>query len=81
MKKKSGFGIRDTCLHPGSFFRELQLFGGVKILKFFDADQDPDSGSFRPWIRDKKILIQDKHHGFVTLYTSRRYEKIVLVVK
>ncbi len=26
-----------------------------------------DPGSFRPWIRDGKIWIRDKHPGFATL--------------
>jgi hypothetical protein len=28
----------------GSYFRELIKIFGVKILKFFDADVDPDPG-------------------------------------
>jgi hypothetical protein len=44
----------------------------IKILKFFDADVDPDPGSgnlFDPasWIREGKIQIHDKHPGSATL--------------
>jgi hypothetical protein len=46
--KKSGSGIKS-----GSGMNNFW----VKILKFFDADPDPES--FRPWIRDGKIRIRD----------------------
>jgi hypothetical protein len=36
------FWIQDE--HPDSFFRQLQQFFGLKILKIFDADADPGSG-------------------------------------
>jgi hypothetical protein len=51
-KSASGSGIRDE--QPGSYFLELRNhfcgFGGVKILKFFDAD--PGSGMETVRIRD-----------------------------
>jgi hypothetical protein len=41
---------------PDHFAESLEtVFLGLN--KFFDTDPDP--GSFRPWIRDGKIWIQD----------------------
>jgi hypothetical protein len=46
--------IRDE--HPGPYFQELtNIFFGLKILTFFDADPR----SFWPWTRDGKIRIRD----------------------
>jgi hypothetical protein len=64
--KKIKLRIRDE--HPGSYFRKIRNnFLGVKILKFLDADPDPQC--FWPWIRDGKnsypgseINIQDPQH-------------------
>jgi hypothetical protein len=49
MGKKIRIRIRDE--QPGSYFRELETFFWVKILKFFDADAgsginilDPNTG-------------------------------------
>jgi hypothetical protein len=74
--KKSGTGIRDE--YPRSFFRELRTVLGLKILKFFDADPDPDL--FDPGSGMEKFVsgIQDKHHGSVTLlYGTFRYVRQV----
>jgi hypothetical protein len=65
------FGPGSGDEHPGSYFRGLRNnFLGLKILEFFDADQD--SGIFLTldpgW---KKILIRDpvkkKHSGSASL--------------
>jgi hypothetical protein len=60
MGKKIKMRIQDE--HPGSYFRELRNNFWVKILKYFDADADPGSGIFLPWIRygiqDGKIRIR-----------------------
>ncbi len=40
-KSKSGFGVNIRDL----ISERLEKFVGVKILKFFDADADPDRGS------------------------------------
>ncbi len=40
---------------PDHIFESLEtIFGGLKIIKFFDADTQ----SFWHWIRDEKILIR-----------------------
>jgi hypothetical protein len=48
---------------------ELATFFWVKILKFFDVDQDPGSGIIDcgSGIRGRKIRIRDKHPGSATL--------------
>jgi hypothetical protein len=64
--KKIKLRIRDE--HPGSYFREIRNnFLGVKIIKFLDADPDPEC--FWPWIRVGKnsypgseINIPDPQH-------------------
>ncbi len=48
-------------------FESLEIVFMVKILVFFDADPDPGSGIFWPWIRDGKIRIRDKYPGSATL--------------
>ncbi len=69
MGRKSASGIRDE--QPGSYFLELRnhflfyFFGGVKILKFFDAD--PGSGIETVRIWDGKSRIRDKHPDSATL--------------
>jgi hypothetical protein len=45
------------------FPRAEKQFLGLKILKFFDTDPDTGSGSFWPWIRDRKIRIGDTVSG------------------
>ncbi len=47
------------------YFESLETIFGLKILKFFYADPDPEI--FWPWIRDGKIRIRDKHPGSATL--------------
>jgi hypothetical protein len=37
----------------------------VKYIKFFVADSDP--GAFRPWIRERKNWVREKHSGSATL--------------
>ncbi len=66
-KSASGSGIRDE--QPGSYFLELRnhffAFLGVKILKFFDEDEDPGWRQFGSGM--EKSRIRDKHPGSATL--------------
>jgi hypothetical protein len=64
-KSRSGSGIWDE--HPRSYFRELRLIFGLKILKFFDADPDPGSGILWSWIRDGKIRIRNPEYDQLPL--------------
>jgi hypothetical protein len=68
-KSRSGSGICDE--QPGSYFRELiNNFLGLKILSFFDADPNPESGIFlTPGSGMEKLRsgIRDKHLGSPTL--------------
>jgi hypothetical protein len=52
---------------PDNFSERLETVFRVKNTKFFDADPDPGSGTFSPWIRDGKNRIWDKHPGYATL--------------
>ncbi len=63
--KKSRSGSRMNI--PDHISESLETIFWVKILKFFDADTDPES--FWPWIRNGKTRswIQDKHPGSATL--------------
>jgi hypothetical protein len=46
----------------------LETIFWVKILKFFEADADPRSGTlFDPWSGMEIMWIQDKHPGSTTL--------------
>jgi hypothetical protein len=40
-KSRSGSWIRIRDEYPGSYFRELIKFFGLKMPQFFDADTDP----------------------------------------
>jgi hypothetical protein len=69
-KSRSESEIRIRDEYFGSYFRELgnNFFG--KILKFFDADADPDPGIFLTLDLGsgmEKIRIRDKHPGSATL--------------
>ncbi len=57
-----GSRILDEHHRYGNFYERLKIVLGLKILKFFDTDTNPDPGSFWPWIRDGKIRI---HHTSV----------------
>jgi hypothetical protein len=65
----SGIRIRDE--HPGSYFQKHRnIFFGLKILKFFDADPGMGSGSFLtldPGWKKFGSGIWDKHPGSATL--------------
>jgi hypothetical protein len=65
MGKKSRSGIRYE--DPGSFSESLETLFWVKILKFFDANADPEQEFGNLFVRDGKIWIQDKHSGSATL--------------
>jgi hypothetical protein len=51
---------------PDHISESLETILWMKILKFFDADADPEPGIFL--IRDGKIWIRDKHPGSATLH-------------
>jgi hypothetical protein len=58
---------------PEHIFGSLETILWVKILKFFDADADPDSGIFLtldPGSGTDKLQIRDKHPGSATLLKS-----------
>jgi hypothetical protein len=59
MEKKSdpGPGSWMNINIPDHFSESLKQFFGLKVLKFFQADTDPES--FKPWIRDGKVRIRD----------------------
>jgi hypothetical protein len=61
-KSRSESGIRIWDEHLESYFRELRNNFWVKILKFFDADADPEPRSGM-----EKNRIRDKHLGSATL--------------
>jgi hypothetical protein len=67
----SGIGIQDE--HPGSHFRQLKPFFGLKILKFLDADADPASGNlFDPGSEMEKFGsgTRDTYPVSATLFTT-----------
>jgi hypothetical protein len=57
-KKKSRSGSEDRDI-PDHISENLETFFGLKILKFFDVDPDPDF-----WVRDGKIRIWDTHYTY-----------------
>jgi hypothetical protein len=59
MGKNQELGSGSGINNPDPISESLETIFWVKILKFFDADPDPGSGIFLPWIRDKKIRIRD----------------------
>jgi len=70
-KSRSGSGMKI----PDHISESLETILCVKILKFFDADADPDPGIFLtldPGSRIKKFgsEIRDKHPGSTTLLVS-----------
>jgi hypothetical protein len=71
-KLRSGWGGMNI---PDPISESLETILCVKILKFFDADADPDPGIFLtldPGSRIKKFgsEIRDKHPGSTTLLVS-----------
>ena len=59
-KTRSGSEIPIRDEHHGSYFREIRnFFGGLKIFKFFDADQEYCIFDLGSGIRDGKIRIRD----------------------
>ncbi len=53
---------------PNHISLSLEMFVELKILQFFDADADPESGIFL--ILGGKIRIRDKHSGSATLHDT-----------
>jgi hypothetical protein len=69
-RSESGMNILDHISES------LETIFWIKILKFFDADADPDQGSWNLLVFDPesgfpdgKIRIRDKHPWTVTLLT------------
>jgi hypothetical protein len=67
----SGLNIQDH------FSESLETFLGLKILKFFDEDPDPESGIFLTWIWDPGSKIRDNHFRSATLLYSRFFVQII----
>jgi hypothetical protein len=59
---------------PDNISESLETIFWVKILKFFDADADPDPGIFSTLVPGWKRFgsrVRDKHPGSVTLSVLR----------
>ena len=75
-KTRSGSEIPIRDEHHGSYFREIRnFFGGLKIFKFFDADQeycifDLGSGIRDPGWKNSDPGSQDKHTRSATLLSD-----------
>ncbi len=63
--------IRDKYLGsgmniPDHISESLETIFSSKILKFIDADPDPESGIFEHWIRDGKIRIRNTAYANIS---------------
>jgi hypothetical protein len=66
-KSRSGSGMNI----PDHISESLETIFWVKIIKFSDADADPESGKlFDPESGMEKIRIRDNHPGSATLHRT-----------